>query len=72
MDYYLSQKGNRSDAEKAWCVRALGMGWPRSHVEAELARIGDKARVRHRDNYVSDTVTKAAQWLTGHSSGMTA
>ncbi|HEV2860764.1 MAG TPA: DNA-primase RepB domain-containing protein [Pyrinomonadaceae bacterium] len=68
MDYYLSQKGNRSDAEIAWCVRALGMGWPRSHVEAELARIGDKARVRRHDNYVSATVDKAARWLTGQGS----
>jgi molybdenum-dependent DNA-binding transcriptional regulator ModE len=70
MDYYLSQKGNRSDAEMAWCVRALGMGWPRSHVQAELARIGDKARLRRRDNYVSDTVDKAARWLTSQGSGL--
>lgn len=71
MDYYLSQKGNRSDAEMAWCVRALGMGWPRSHVKAELARIGDKARLRRRDNYVSETVDKAAHWLTSQGSGLT-
>jgi hypothetical protein len=63
MNYYLSVKGNRSDAEMAWCIRALHMGHPRASVEAELSRIGEKARVRRQGNYVSETVEKAARWV---------
>jgi hypothetical protein len=63
MDYYLSVKGNRSDADAAWCVRALYMGHTPASVEAELERLSDKARVRRRSNYVRETVNKAAGWV---------
>jgi hypothetical protein len=61
MNYYLAQTGgDRSRAEMKWCVRALGMGHTRATVEAELAQIGAKAKVRHNDGYARDTVDKAA------------
>jgi hypothetical protein len=64
MNQYLAEcDGDRSRAESKWCVRALGMGHTRHAVEAELEHIGEKARVRRRDNYVRETVEKAAQWV---------
>jgi hypothetical protein len=68
MGYYLAKHGSdRSRAESAWCVRALGMGHPCASVEAELIRIGEKASVRRRDNYARDTVDNAARYLNLNS-----
>ncbi len=53
--------GDRSRAEFAWSCRAIEMGWPRYRVEEELSRIGAKARTRTRDNYATETVSKAAR-----------
>jgi len=64
MNQYLAEcDGDRSRAESKWCVRAISMGHPLHAVEAELERIGEKARVRRRDNYVRETVENAAQWV---------
>jgi hypothetical protein len=62
-DFLARVGGDRSRAEMAWCVAALGQGWSRSNVEAQLSRIGVKASTRQRDNYVRDTVANAAKWL---------
>ncbi len=64
--YLVETGGDRSRAESKWAVRALSLGHPRAAVEAELIRIGGKAGARRRDNYVRETVEKAARWLTGH------
>lgn len=61
MDEFLARHKDRSTAEFAWSCRALELGWPPYRVEQELSRIGAKARTRTRDNYVSETVTNAAQ-----------
>lgn len=66
MDYYLSVcDGDRSRAESKWCVRAVSMGHPLASIEAELERIGSKARLRRRDNYVRETVQNAARFIGG-------
>jgi RepB DNA-primase from phage plasmid len=57
---------DRSRAEMVWCIKSLSRGWPESHVETELQRVGDKASVR-RDGYARTTVEKAAGWLGLHS-----
>jgi hypothetical protein len=64
MDHYLSAcDGDRSRAESKWCVRALSMGHSTADVEAELERIGRKASVRRRDNYIRETVAAAARFV---------
>lgn len=64
MNQFLAEcDGDRSRAESKWCVRALYMGHSQSDVEAELERIGEKARVRRRDGYVRKTVASAAAWV---------
>jgi hypothetical protein len=64
MDYYLSMcDGDRSRAESKWCVRAVSMGHPPASVEAELERIGSKARLRRHDNYIHETVENAARFV---------
>jgi hypothetical protein len=62
-DFLARVGGDRSRAEMAWCVAALGRGWSRSNVEAQLSRIGVKASTRQHDNYIRDTVANAAKWL---------
>jgi hypothetical protein len=62
-DFLARAGGDRSRAEMAWCVAALGQGLPRADVEAQLSRIGVKAVTRQHDNYVRSTVANAAKWL---------
>jgi hypothetical protein len=62
-DFLARAGGDRSRAEMARCVAALGQGWPRANVEAQLSRIGAKAVTRQHDNYVRNTVANAAKWL---------
>jgi hypothetical protein len=62
---YASHGKDRSTAEFVWCMKALRRGWPAVSVEAELARIGDKAVRRARDSYVSMTVSRAASIVLG-------
>jgi hypothetical protein len=63
MNHYLATSKDRSTAEMKWCVRALGMGHTRAAVEAELMRIGEKARARNNDSYARDTVNNAAEHI---------
>ena len=73
MAQYLAETGgDRSRAESKWAVRALSLGHTRAAVEAELSRVGAKAGRRRRDNYVRETVEKAARWLMGNGPPRTA
>jgi hypothetical protein len=55
--------GDRSRGEFFWCMKSLRRGFPKQMVENELSRAGDKARTRHHDNYIHDTVENAARMI---------
>ncbi|MDQ3258510.1 MAG: RepB family DNA primase, partial [Acidobacteriota bacterium] len=56
---------DRSSGEMAWACAALGMGWPRYAVVAELERLSLKKAGR-RDNYVENTVANAEAFIARH------
>jgi hypothetical protein len=61
----LSVKGDRSKADLRWCLLALAWGWSRELIEAELARVSEKARARRSSKYIVDTVDAAMRWRSG-------